>query len=105
MHWHVQDTVAILDDVNHPHTICAFCEIFSLWSSLNDRHPVTDMCTRGVEKKRRRIAAEVARSGVETAFQAYGQPLANVGLFKYLGCLPMATDYYWTPVVANLSNA
>ena len=39
-----------------------------------------------------------------TAFWAYGQSLANVSSFKYLGRLIVATDKYCLLVVDNLRN-
>ena len=105
VHRHVRDTVVILGEGNRPHLRCDRCNMFVPRAALNASHPGTEMCARGVERKRLRLAAKVARASAETVFRAYGQPLANVGSFKYLGHLLLATDDDWPAVVVNLRKA
>ena len=54
------------------------------WSTLNGRHPATEQCARGEERKRRRLAEEELRGSMDRAFEAYGAPLENMTAFKYL---------------------
>ena len=64
-----------------------------------------DICSKGLDRKRRRMVAEEARAGMETSFRAYGHPFKNVVAFKYLVRTPTATDEYWMMVVANLRKS
>ena len=64
-----------------------------------------DFFLRGEERKRHRLAGEEARLGAETALTAYGTPIAQVTLFKYLGKILTAADDNWPPVVRNLWKA
>ena len=82
---HVLDTVVILEEVNLPHPRCNRCDMLVPWRALNDRHPATDQCFRGAEKKRRRLTEEELRESLERAFEAYKEPLENVITFQSLG--------------------
>ena len=64
--------------------------------ALNGRHPDTDHCARGAERKRRQLAEAELREISESAFEAYEEPLENVTAFKYLVQLA---------VVGNLGKA
>ena len=44
-------------------------------------------------------------SGLERAFEAYGETLENVTVFRYLGQVLTAGDDYWLAVVGNLGKA
>ena len=59
---------------------------------MNIIRPGTDFCTKGEECNSLSLSEEAPRYGEETNFWAYIQPLENVGSFKYLGRLLMATD-------------
>ena len=61
LHWHVLDTVVILEEGNLPHPQFPQCKILVPWCIMNGRHPATSHCTRGEEQKRRRLLEEELR--------------------------------------------
>ena len=65
------------------------------WRELNVSHPATAQCDRGAERKRRRLAEEELREGMERAFEAYGNPLEIVTAFRYLGRFMTAVNDDW----------
>ena len=69
---------------------------------MNGRHPNTAQCTKGAERKWRRLTAEEMRASTERYFQAYGLPLKSVTTFKYLGQALTASNDDWLEVVGNL---
>ena len=73
--------------------------------ALNGRHPATAQCARGAEQKRRRIAEADLRESSERAFEAYGELLQNLTVFKYLGRVLTAGCDDWLTVVGNLGKA
>ena len=75
------------------------------WRALNGRHPATAQCTRGAERKRRRLAEAETRESSERAFEAYGEPIKNFSTFRYLGRVLTAGDDDWFAVVGNLRKA
>ena len=105
LHWHVLDTVVILEEGNLPHPRCTQCNILVLQRALNGRHPATAQCTRVAERKRWRLAEAELREILERAFEAYGEPLENVTTFQYLGQVLTAGDNEWLAVVGNLGKA
>ena len=72
LHWHVLDTVVILEEGNSPHPRWAQCNMLVPRRALNGRHPAKAQCARGVERKRRRLAEVETRESWERAFEAYG---------------------------------
>ena len=72
------------------------------WRSLNGPYNGTAQCKKGVERKRRILAAEEARAVTSRTFGAYGSPLDMVISFKYLGRVISAADDDWTAVVQKL---
>ena len=58
LHYHVQETVIIVDESNLPHPRCPLCDIMVLWVGLNGLHPNTAQCEIGLYRKRRRLAAD-----------------------------------------------
>ena len=84
LHWHVLDTVVILEEGNLPHPRCPRCDILVPRRALNGRHPSTAQCARGAERKRRQLAEADPGESSERVFEAYGEPLENVMAFKYL---------------------
>ena len=75
------------------------------WKDLNGAHRCTAQCTRGAERKRRRLAGEEEREVTVRDFSAYGHPLEMVTSFTYLGQVISAADDDWPVVVKNLSRA
>ena len=55
-----------------------------MWDALNICHTKMDLCDKVAKSKFRHLAVEEARAVTETIFQAYGHPLTNVALLKYL---------------------
>ena len=58
----------------------------------NVRHTTTTQCSKGVERKSYRLAAEYSREKLAMDFQAYVSPLETVTSFKYLGQIMTALD-------------
>ena len=85
LHWHVLDTVVILEEGNSPHPQCAQCNMLVPRRALNGSHPATTHCIRGAERKRRRLAEADIRESLERVFEAYGELIKNVSTFRYLG--------------------
>ena len=82
LHWHVQDTVVMLDEGNFPHPWCARCDMQVPRNALNGHHRGTAQCAKGVERKRRRLAETETRENLERAFSAYRQPMEEVTEFR-----------------------
>ena len=61
VHWHVFDTVVILEEGNSPQPRYARCDIIVPRRALNGRHPGTVQCKKGAERKRRRLAEAETR--------------------------------------------
>ena len=72
VHWHVQDTVVMLEEGNLPHPRCPRCDLQVPRKALNGRHLGTAQCKTGAERKRRRLAETETRENSERAFHAYG---------------------------------
>ena len=70
--------------------------------ALNRRHLATPQCTKGTERKQRKMEEEELRESSERSFQDYGEPLETVTSFKYLGRVLTAGDDNWTEVAVNL---
>ena len=102
---HVLETVIILEEGNLPHPRCIQCDMMVPSRELNSRHPTKAQCSRGAERKRRRLAEAELRESSERSFEAYGEPLDNVTAFRYLGRVFTAGDDYWLAVVDNLGKA
>ena len=50
-HRHMRDMVVILEEGNYPHPNYHRCDMFVPLGVLNVRHPTTDLCRRGEERK------------------------------------------------------
>ena len=105
LHRHVRDTVIILKEVNLPHPRCPWCEMLVPWKSLNGQHVTTAQCDKGVECKRRWLAAEEMRDITVRDFQGYSRPIKTVTSFKYLGRIITASNNNYLEVVGNLRKA
>ena len=58
LHRNVQDTVIILEEGNLHHPRFPCCKILVPWAALKVRHPNTAQCSKGVDQKRHRMAAQ-----------------------------------------------
>ena len=58
LHWHIRDTLVILEEVKIPHPRCPHCDILVPLAVLNSRHPTISQCAKGKELKRWRLKAE-----------------------------------------------
>ena len=56
VHWHVHNTVVILEEGNLPLPQCPRCDLQVSRKALNGRHLGTSQCRMGTEHKRRRLA-------------------------------------------------
>ena len=75
LHRHVLDTLVILEEGNLSHPHCTQCDMLIPRWALNGRHPATDQCTRGAERKRRRLEEAELMESLQRAFKAYEEPL------------------------------
>ena len=105
VHRHFLNTVIIPEEGNRPHLRCARCNMLVPRRDLNGRHPATNQCSRGAERKRRRLAEAEAREISEQAYEAYGELIQNVSTFRYLGKMLTAGDDGWLVMVVNLGKA
>ena len=83
-HWHVRDTVVILEEGNLTHPRCPLCDMLVPWNSLNGTHRRMAQYKRGSELKMHQLAAEEEREVTVRDFSTYGRPLEMVTSFKYL---------------------
>ena len=102
---HVRGIVIILEEVNLPHPRFSRCDMLVPWRALNGRHHATTMCSKGAERKRRRMSEAELRDSTERAFEAYGKPMETVTNFKYLGRVMTAGDEDWPAVAGKLVKA
>ena len=72
VHLHMQDTLVVLVEGNYPLPCCPKCDIFATWRALNGTHQVMSMCTRGVERRLKRLWEEESRRIMVMDFEAYG---------------------------------
>ena len=75
------------------------------WWSLNGLHKNTAQCKKGVEWKRRSLAAEEVRVVTSRVFSAYGRALEIVPSFKYMRRVISEADDGWLVVVQNLARS
>ena len=55
-----------------------------LWATLNEHHINIELCYKGAERKRIRMAVEEAQASMDIELRAYECSLTNLALFKYL---------------------
>ena len=105
VHRHVQDTMVMLDEGKFPHPWCARCDMQVPRNALNRRHLGPAQCSKGVERKRRRLAETETREDLEREFSAYGKPMEVVTEFRYLGRLLTAMGNNCPAVAGNIKKA
>ena len=81
VHWHVHDTVVILEEGNLPLPRCPQCDLQVSRKALNGRHLETNQCRTRAERKIRRLAAAEGEAATERAFHAYGKRMQLVTEF------------------------
>ena len=105
MHWHVHDTVVILEEGNPPLPRCPRCDLQVSRRALNGRHLGTNQCRTGAERKIWRLAAAEGEAATERDFTAYGRRMDSVREFRYLGRTLTSTDDDWPAVARNIQRA
>ena len=105
VHWHVHNTVVMLEESNLPLPRCPRCDLQVSRKAINGHHLGTSQCRTGTERKRRRLAEAEIRENLERAFHAYGKQMKAVTEFRYLGRLLTATDDDWPAVAGNIRKA
>ena len=78
--------------------------MFVPWVDLNGKHQATEMCTKGVERKLKRLREEEAKASTAGDLQVYRRPMDMVMAFKYLGRVLTTSDDNWPAVVSNFRN-
>ena len=69
-HWNFQDTIIILEEGKPPHPRLPQSNILEPWRALDKRHLAIAQCTKGEERKRRRLVEEELQEILERSFQA-----------------------------------
>ena len=69
---------------------------------MDGKHQVRAMCTKGAERKLKRLWEEGVEASMKVAFQAYGRSLKTVTVFKDLGRALTTSDENWPEVIANI---
>ena len=72
VHWHVLNTMVIMEEGNFTHARFSWCDILVPRRAMKWRHPGTAQCNKGAEQKRQRLAEVESRESMEQAFEAYG---------------------------------
>ena len=72
VHWHVHNTVVILEEGNLPLPRFPRCDLQVSRKAINGLHLGTSQCRTGTERKRRRLAEAEMRVTSERAFHTYG---------------------------------
>ena len=80
-HWHVWDTMVILEENNLPHLRCPLCDMLVLWRMLSGMHRCIVHCKNQAEWKHWYLEAEKERAVTSGAFIYYGKPLDMVNYF------------------------
>ena len=104
-HWHVWDTMVILQEGNLPHPQCSLCNMLVPWRSLNGSHKHTSQCMPGAEPNQWSLAVEEERAVKSRAFSTYGSTLVMVPPFNYLGRVLLAVDDYWPAMIRILKKS
>ena len=78
MHRHILDTIVILEEGDRLYPRCPKYDMFVPHQALNVQYPLTDLCRRGEDWKRLRLAEEEARAGAATKLNAYRTPLTRL---------------------------
>ena len=78
MHFHVQDTMIMVDNGNLLHPQCTHYAMLVPWVALSGRHPKTSQCANGEEQKRSSLEEEEVMASTEWDFQTYGRLLTLV---------------------------
>ena len=79
--------------------------MFVIWRALNRSHQVMEICSRGVERRLKRLREEEMQMRTAVTFEVYGRPLEMAEAFKYLGRALTTSDDNWLLVVKNLSKS
>ena len=99
--FNVLDTMVIMEEGSTTHPRRTRLQILVPRKALKGRHSATAQCTRGVELNRRRLVEVDLRESSERGFEAYGEPLENVTVFRYLGQVLTAGYIEWLAVLGN----
>ena len=70
MHRHVDDIIVVLNKVPGPHPRYNKCYMFILQGEMATGHLGTEMCKRGLEKKRRHISTTTTQVAAGVDFRA-----------------------------------
>ena len=99
---HPLDNVTVPGEGTLPR--CPACDMQTNFVTA-PRHQQTAFCKRGAERKAQYAAAVKNARALEVEFTAYGEPLEQVDVFKYLGRLLAMDDNDMQAVRHNLRKA
>ena len=102
MHRHIKYTLIILDEENFLHPRCKHCGIFVPRLTSQNSHPNKEICKRGADRKRQRLATEESRRATDQVIMAQKVPLYTVHVFKYFDRLFPNNDDDWPTVHADI---
>ena len=78
MYCHMRYTIVVPEEGNRLLPQFPQCDMFVPWEALDGRHPATEMCDKGNDKKCGWWVEEEAHTGASSAFQDYRWPLEAV---------------------------
>ena len=105
IHWNVEDTIVVLNEVPRTHPQCNQCDMLIPRGEMVTGHLRTVMRKKGAEQKRCHLAATATRVEVGTEFQARDQVLEKVETLRYLDRMLPLNNSNWTMVDRNLQRA
>ena len=104
MHWHVEDTILVINKGPGPQPQCDQCGMFIPWGEMTLRHLGNAICKISVERKRRHISSTSIQVSACIEFRAQYQVLENVETFNCLGRILSCNDRDWPSVAWNLQR-
>ena len=102
MHWHMEDTIFILNEGTISHPQCGQYNILILREPLEAGKFSTKICKRGAEQNNRRLADASTWKATRTEFRGQYYVLERVERFKYLFRILSYENSEWKDMTGNL---
>ena len=102
MHWHMEDTIFILNEGTISHPQCGQYNILILREPLEAGQFSTKICKRGAEQNNRRLADASTWKATRTEFRGHYYVLERVERFKYLFRILSYENSEWKDMTGNL---
>ena len=105
MHWNVEYTIVIFDEVTGPHPQYDKCDMFISLEALTEGNLGTAIVKRGAEWKSHRLATATIQDKSATEFRAWEHVIGCLKMFKYLGQILLFDNSDSSAVDGNLWKA